>query len=891
MSWYRRLTNLVRRDRLGRDIDRELGFHLAELTDDLVAAGMGEAEARREARRRLGNPESLRERVHDVDVLVWLETLLADLRYGFRTLRTTPGFTLVAVLSLGLGIGANTAIFSLIDAVMLRSLPVRHPEELVQVVMGDGRQTFTNPLWEAIRDRQNALAGDLAFSDTTFDLSTGGEVRRTGGTWVSGDYFEVLGVTAAAGRVLQPADDVRGCPGVAVLSHAFWRRQYGGAEGVVGSSISLDGHPFGIVGVAEPGFSGIHVGIAPDVFAPLCALDAVNPGQELLDARSHWFVTVFGRLRPDQTLTEARAGLAAAAPAIYEATVPPHWTPEMQREYAEGTLSAEPAASGLSVLRSQYREALFALFVVVGIVLLIACANVAQLLLTRATARQHEMAVRLAIGSGRARLVRQLVTESLLLALLGAAAGVLFARWSSVLVVRFLSQGEQPVYLDLSLDLRVLGFAIAIATATGLLFGLVPAWRATRVDPQTAMHGSPRCVAGEPRQRLAGGLVTGQVALALVLVVAAGLLVGSFRRLATLDPGFQASGASRVTADFSNLHLSEERAATFPREVLDRVRAIPGVREAGASLLTPISGRSWNEMVLLDGAAAEGAAPVLVWFNGVTDGYLDTYGTRLLAGRDLTSRDTAGTPPVALVNEAVVRRFFDGDNPLGRRIRTDRNGSLGPPMEIVGVVEDAKYEQLDEETLPTAYVPLEQTELWSPSVEVTLRAEGGAAALQRAVTEAMRELDPRISVEITALDDQVAKSLVQPRLLATLSGFFGGLALLLAVVGLYGTVSYSVARRRNEIGIRVALGAARSGILRMVAGEAGRMVAAGVFLGSLVALAATRLVASFLYGVTASDPWTFATSALLLAAVAMGAALVPAWRAATVDPRSTLREE
>ncbi|MGH7554832.1 MAG: FtsX-like permease family protein, partial [Longimicrobiales bacterium] len=527
----------------------------------------------------------------------------------------------------------------------------------------------------------------------------------------------------------------------------------------------------------------------------------------------------------------------------------------------------------------------------VGLVLLIACANVAQLLLARATSRRHEIAVRLALGSGRARLVRQLLTESVLLALLGGAAGIVFARWASSFVVGLLSQTGREVWLDLSIDYRVFGFTIAVATATGILFGLAPAWRSTRVDAQAVMRGAGRGVVGDPSQRFVRGIVVCQVALSLVLIVAAGLLVGSFRRLATLDPGFRRDGVLVAEVNWSSLGLADERSRTFPRELLERVRAIPGVRSASASLIVPISGSAWNDDVEVDGFVPQSERDALVWFNAVTDGFLETLGTDLQAGRDFTPQDREGALPVVLVNRTMAHRFFGAASPLGKSIRTNLHDSLSAPMEIIGVVEDAKYNTLDEETLPAAYVPLAQATLWGPSIELALRSHGPPSALIPAVTAALRDVHPAIALEFATLDEQVATSLARPRLMAMLSGFFGTLALLLAVIGLYGTMSYSVARRRSEIGIRIALGAARTGILGMVAGEAGKVIAIGVALGALLALAATRLVAAFLYGVTANDPVTLVLSALTLAAVAMVAGLVPAWRAAAVDPMIALREE
>jgi len=891
MSWLRRLVNVVRSDRLARDAEREMSFHVAERVDELVAGGLSEPEARREARRRFGRHADLRDRVHQVEVLVWLESLVADVRYALRALRANPGFTAVAVLSLALGIGANTAIFSLINAVMLRSLPVSHPEELVQFVMGSGEEDFTNPLWESIRDRQKALEGTLAFAERDFNLSSGGLVRRAPGAWVSGAYFGVLGVPASRGRVLEPRDDVRGCPAVAVLGHRFWQLEYGGADDAIGRSIALGGHPFEIIGVAAPGFSGIHVGRLANIFVPLCSADVLRPGSGLLDARSTWYLSVFGRLGPGVGLEDARSGLARTSRDVFTAAVPTHWTADRQREFIESTLDVLPAGNGLSSVRGEYRSALFTLLVVVGVVLLIACANVAQLLMARATARQHEVAVRLALGSGRLRLVRQLLTESVLLALLGASLGALFARWSSRLVVGFLSDAGDTVSLDLSLDLRVLGFTMAIAATTGILFGLAPAWRSARVDPQSAIRGAGRGLVGESRHTLGKGLVIGQVALSLVLVVAAGLLVGSFRRLATVDPGFRSEGVLVVSTNWSETGLSEDRQRGLPREMLERLRMIPAVRGAAASLVTPISGSAWNDYIIVDGFAPQNANDALAWFNAVTDGFLETLDTRLLAGRGLTPQDKEGAARVILVNETLARRFFGDGSPLGRHIRTNVHDSVGPPMEVVGVVADGKYRRVDEETLPTAYVPLEQTALWFPGIELSLRLDAAAAAVMPVVTQALAELHPDISLEYTTLSEQVASSLARPRLLAALSGFFGFLALLLAVIGLYGTMSYAVARRRNEMGIRIALGSARSGILGLVAREAGKVVTVGVVLGIVLAPAGTRLIAAFLFGVTAWDPVTLAVSALVLTAVAMAAAMVPAWRAATVDPMVALREE
>jgi predicted permease len=477
MTWHRRLLNLVRPGRLNREIDREIAFHLAERADELVARGMSREEAERTARRQFGNALVQRERTRDADVLLWLESVQFDVRYALRGLRRSPGFALIAIVSLGLGIGATTAVFSLMNALMLRSLPVQRPDELVQVMLGEQRQSFTNPLWEEIR-RGSPLAGVLAYGGASFDLANGGEVRNVDGNFVSGEYFSVLGVAPVLGRLPGPSDDVRGCGGVAVLGHGLWQREYGGSADAVGRVITLNGHPFEIIGVVDPGFTGLEVGEAVQVYVPLCA-QTIMEGPGVLEQRSRWYLRIVGRLGPDQTLAQASARMAPLARAAFAATVPEHWSAENQRGYRAETLGLRRAVHGLSGLREQYREALYVLLGVVGTVLLIACANVANLLLARAANRQHEMAVRRAIGSGRGRIIRQLVTESLLLSFFGAALGLLVAPLAGHLIVDLISSGGSVIFLDLSLDGRLLAFTMAVATATGLVFGLAPAVRST----------------------------------------------------------------------------------------------------------------------------------------------------------------------------------------------------------------------------------------------------------------------------------------------------------------------------------------------------------------------------------------------------------------------------
>jgi putative ABC transport system permease protein len=900
MAWYHRLRNTLRSDELSSELDRELEFHLAERIDELVASGMTEEEARREARLRFGNPAVQKARVRDQDILPWLDSLVADVRDALRSLRASPGFAVVAILSLGLAIGANTAIFSLIDAVMLRSLPVERPEELVRVTtptrsggLGEGNDNFTNPLWEALRDGQDVFSGAFATADERFDLAGGGESRPVAGAWVSGGYFPTLGVRPAAGRLVAPVDDYRGCPPVAVVSYGFWRSAYGGSPDVVGRTLSLNGHPFEILGVAAAGFSGVQVGRAAEVYVPLCTLPIVQGGHDRLDERSTWFLYIFGRKRPGMTTEDAGRRLAALAPGIFGVTVPEEWPTEAKEDYRRTTLTAVPAANGYSGVRSQYRDALVALMAAVGLVLLIGCANVANLLLARASSRRHEVAVRLAIGAGRGRLVRQLLTESLLLSLLGAAVGLLLASAATRLLVRYVAMGGEAVWLDLSLNGRVLAFTLLVATGTALLFGLVPAWRSARVDPRVAMKAGERSIVeGHSRFGFGKGLVVGQIALSLVLVVGAGLLLGTFRRLATLDPGFEPRGVLLASLDLGNAGYAEEELPRVKREILERLRTTPGVESASASVFTPLSGGGWNGSVDVDGYTPADPRDAEVFFNGVSDGFFATLGTRLLAGRDFDSGDVAAAQPVAIVNEAFVKKFFHGANPVGRRVTIKGSTGDDEPLHVVGVVGDTPYRSMRDAGEPLVFVPLSQLDSPDrPWLELELRSRGAASSLIRTVTQAVGQVNGNISIRYRTLEAQLDASLARERLLAVLSSLFGGLALLLAVVGLYGTMAYSVARRRNEIGIRIALGAAGTRVMRLVLGEAGRLVGAGLLLGGAVALATTRWVAPFLFGLAPADPATWAISALALAAVSLTACALPAWRAARLDPNAVLRTD
>jgi len=539
-----------------------------------------------------------------------------------------------------------------------------------------------------------------------------------------------------------------------------------------------------------------------------------------------------------------------------------------------------------------YEKAIYILMAIVGLVLLIACANVANLLLARAAVRQREMAVRLALGAARGRLVRQLITESLLLSSLGAVLGIAFAIWGSRGLVRLLSSGERSIALDLGIDSRVLVFTIVVATLTGLLFGSVPAWRAGRVDPQSAMKAQGRGVTeGHSRFRMGKALVAIQVAMSLVLIVGAALLIGSWRRLTTQDPGFQRRGILLVHADFQNINIPREQRLVFSEQLLNAVRSLPGVQSASGSQITPVGNNTWNDVFRTEGFTAKSEDDATAWVNPVSDGYFRTLGIPVLAGRDFDQRDSPAAPRVAIVNEAMAKHFFGSPAALGRHFQRQEGSSWSAPIEVVGIAGTTKYHSMRDSAQPIAYFPRSQMTPEAQQMSIEIRASSLPTGLVPSVTKALTNLSPRITLDITTLEQQVSESLALARAIATLSGFFGVLAMMLATIGLYGIMAYTVARRRNEIGVRIALGAEQARVVRMVLGEVLAIVIVGIVLGVILSVGTTRLMASFLYGVRPTDPATLTAAVVVLTVVGVAAAALPAWRASRLDPVAALREE
>ena len=836
----------------------------------------------------------------------WGEGIWQDLHFGARQLRRNPGFASVAVLSLALGIGANTAIFQLVDAVRLRTLPVRAPQELVSVAFQQGAMRngwgssrsaeLTYPLWDEIRKRQQTFSGTIAWSAARFNLASGGVARYAEGLYVSGGFFQVLGVPPVLGRTFTEADDQPACesPG-AVISNSFWQREFGADQQVVGRSVMLNGRAFPILGVTPASFFGVEVGSRYDVAVPLCAdsLLALAPLEIMrrIPRRDAWWLSVIGRLQPGSTAQQANAQFQVLSPSITQATLPPSYRPNDAKRYLENKLVVSAGATGVSQLRRQYETPLWLLLATAGLVLLIACANLANLLLARASVREREIAVRQAIGARRSRLVGQLLAESLLLAVLGTTLGAAFARIVSRALIAFLSTPGNRLFVGLGMDWRVLAFTAGMAVGTCLLFGLLPALRATNVSPAAAMRAGGRgSSAGRERFTLRRMLIATQVALSMVLLVGALLFVRSLRNLVTLDPGFRPEGVVAVDLDLDQEHYSKEATAAVTRDLLQRIHSAPGVASAAEVNIWPISGNAWDGPAYVEGDPNQRRAS---YFAPVGPGYFRTIGTQLLAGRDFDARDTDNAPKVAIVNQAFARTFFGGANPVGRSFRMEAPaGQADPRYEIIGLAQNAKYRQMREDFLPISYLAAgQQLDQAGARVDFVVRTNTSMGETLTAIKSAVADVSPGIGIEFHVISERIQETLLRDRLMATLSGAFGLLAGLLSTLGLYGVIAYMVTRRRNEIGVRMALGADGGRVVRLVLREACLLLLAGLVIGTGLALWLGRAATALLYGLKPYDPVALAVAIGVLAAVGIAASCGPARRAARLHPMDALREE
>ncbi|HEV2860568.1 MAG TPA: ABC transporter permease [Pyrinomonadaceae bacterium] len=866
---WRRCLHYLRRERFDRELEEEMRLHLEMKAEEYEAAGMTADEARRAARRGFGNQTRLRELSREAWGFVMMETLLQDVRFGVRVLARHKGFTAVAVLTLALGIGANTAIFSVVNAVLLRPLPYKDPERLVMLWENDTQEgNDRNPVapanfvdWQ----KQTGTCDALAFYNQPAGVNvTGGgsEPERVVGAGVSPNIFSVLGVQPARGRTFS---DSEAAAHEVIISHGFWQRRFGGDPEVVGRQMTLDAEILDVVGVMPPEFQ------LPEE----TELWWANMDGSLATMRVRHFLRVVGRLKPGVPVEQARADFDTIARRLAEQY------PETNTGYGVNVIT----------LRDQFvggvRPALLLLLGAVGFVLLIACANVANLMLARSAARQKEMAVRAALGAGRLRLVRQLLTESLLLAAAGGAAGLLFAYWGSDLLTALGASGL-PRGARVGVDGRVLAFTFMMTLLTGLAFGFVPAWAGAKAGVHGILKEDGRGATGRRAGRRL--LVVTEIACALMLLIGAGLLIKSFVRLQAVEPGFDPSGVVTMQFSLPDARYSEPpQVAAFYARLVEHARTVPGVRAAGAVSRLPLAGDRSTMGLTVEGRPAVSGQYEEVHFRAVTPDYFRALGVPLRAGRELGERDGAEAPPVVLVNETTARKYWPGADPVGRRVKLGP-GAQGPWVTVVGVVGDVRNFGLESEAKPEVYVPHRQSP--QSRMRLVLRTDGDPLSLVPAVRSAVRSLDAELPFsQVATMEELLARSVAQRRLSTLLLGVFAGTALLLAAIGIYGVMAYSVTQRTREIGIRMALGARRGDVVRMVLRQGMALALAGVACGLGGGLVAARLMRGLLYGVSAVDPLTFVGMAGVLTCVALLACYVPARRATKIDPLVALRAE
>jgi predicted permease len=898
--------NVFRSKQLDRDFDEELQAYLELVSAEKVRAGAAPEEAYRDARRETEGVEQVTQRVRDIRAGGSLDRLAQDVRYGVRTLAKNPGFTLVAMATLALGIGANTAMFSLLDQVVLRLLPVRHPEQLVIVREAGnhygnsyGPNTVSWPMFEDLRDNNEVFSGVFSRFPATVTIGGGDRAAQIPAELVSGSYFPILGVGAALGRTIAPDDDtVPDSSPVVVLSYGFWRSYFDGDRKIVGRTIVLNSQAMTVIGVAQPGFDGVEMGVPAKVFVPIMMKTEMTPHSDGLKDRRRrlsW-VTTYGRLKPGISVQQAEASLQPLLHSILE----------MEAQQPEFTRSTTPAdrepflrnrvellPGSENRLREYMRKPLWLLVALTGAVLLLACANLANLLLARATAREREFAVRLAIGAGRARIVRQLLVESLLLSAAGTVVGLALAFLADRVLLRiYLPEDAAAEFVVSPIpDGRVLAFAVGAMLLTSLVFGLLPAVRGSRTEITLSLKDRSGALSagGISLRRMLVGI---QVALSLLLLVGAGLFVRTLRNLQTLGPGFPTDHLLTFTINPSLNGYSDEETKSFYERLNVNLQTMPGVASVGFSTMPLLKGYAWQNAVLgkdFEGAPIE-EQPVL---SEVGPDYFATLGIPIIAGRAFTAQDDGPAKhKYAVVNESFARKYFPGREPIGQRFGLVNDMEpVSPDIEVIGVVPDKKYRDLRESPPAQAFFPY----LEGPHfrfMNIYLRTQVDPRQIEDELRERMRQFDPHVPVVgLQTMYEQIGFSLRTERLVASLSAVFGGLAMLLAVIGLYGVMVYTMMRRTREMGIRIALGATRPNIIGMVMREASVMVFAGLSAGAVLALALGNLVRNQLFGLDPHDPWTLIGAALCLAIAACFAGLIPALRASSVDATTALRQE
>ena len=914
MAWLSKLWNTLRSRSLQDDLDEELRLHLDLRTQELERSGMTHDEAHATAARQLGNSALQTERMRRMDLVAWIETVFNDVRYALRQLRRNLVFSTMAILSLALGIGANAAIFSVMNAMLFKALPVRDPQQLVSLTNPNRSYTWTGtddgerfaisyPEFLQLRERLTTISGLCAAQTFLADWQVrigGGPQEPAYGRLVSEEYFDLLGIEPAIGRVFQPADATGpGQDPYAVISYDFWQRRFGGRTDILGTTIKLNQATLTVIGVAERGFKGETGGENPDLWIPVLMQPLVDPGHDWLHEdpsrsvdKTIW-LHAFGRLKPGTTLAAVQGEAAVVFKGMMEAFYPATLPQIQKKDALSQYLVVQDARAGGFYGRDTFTTQLNILLGVAGLVLLTACANVANLLLARATARRREVGIRLSLGASRMRLFRQFFTESLLLSVLGGAAGLLIAGSGARLLVRLLSNPEEPLDVLTSPDWRVLAFAFGVTLLTGILFGLAPSLRASRANINASMRESGTNTHSGMRFSLAKGLVIGQVGLSLMLVIGAGLFLRTLWNLQNAPLGYPKEHLLQISVDGGTVGYKDQELANFYHEIAERVRVLPGVRGVSYSELGLLTGGESNTHLKVEGFTPPSDEPAQSRFDLVAPGYFAVVGIPVVQGRDLGPQDTATSARVCLINEEFAKRFFAGRNPIGRHLTTIY-ANYNIVMEIVGVVRNSRSRTLAEEARPRFYLVLDQgSEGKIPgSVNFEIRTAGEPDAMAGAVRKSILSVNQDVPLETArSMEEIIQVRTVFTRMIARLCIVFGGLAAFLAATGLYGLLSYGVATRTNEIGIRMALGAGRGSVLGMILRETTALLVLGVIVGVVAALASTRLIANQLYGLGSFDPASVVAAAALLSAVALAAGYVPAARAARVDPVQALRHE
>lgn len=892
-----RLRSLFRRQRVEQELDEELRYHVEQLTQANLASGMDPKEARAAALRAMEGLEQHKEECRDFRGLAWLEQLGRDIRYALRTFRKNPTFAAVAILSLGLGIGANTAIFSLINTLLIRPLPVPHPERLriIQLNRRTGKPLFslTYPLFESLKSHNQAFTALFAWSGHSFQMKSGADMVHIDGVLASGDYFSTLEVSPIAGRTFTDDDDhsTGGKDGpVAVISHRFWDHQFQRRSSVIGNSLTLDHVAFTIIGVMPENFFGADVDAQPDVWVPLTMASRVED-PACINSRSCWWLQTMGRLRDGVTAEQAKVALQVVTPSILRESVP-KWGGADKKRFLSWKVDSSSGEQGWSSLRLQFSNPLAILMTLVGLVLLIACANMANLLLARGMARRREIGVRLAMGAGRGRVLRQLLTESALLSVLGGLAGTFFAVWLTKFLAAFMGKpGQfgpyQGLRLDVHPDWRVVLFTLLLAVGTGMLFGLVPALQVTRMGIGVSLKESANNLRGNRRINL-GRITLGlQAAFSVLLVAAAGLFAGSLYQLLTVNVGFNPKNVVMMSIDTDKLAAKDAALSNIYGQLLERVSTLPGVNAASLIWITPLSNGGWDEDITVPGQPDVPEHDRDTYGNAIGPHLFDTMGIPLLAGRQFNEGDGAKSEKVCIISQLAARRFFPTVDPIGGDIKF--GDSL---LRVVGIVGNIKYLNLRDATPPELYIPYTQTQGRIPSLTFAIKTGLNVDSLYPEFHAALHTVASDAPVSgIRMMEQQLADSVGRERMMASLSIFFGFLALLLTAIGLHGILAYAVTRRTGEIGIRMALGADRRRVVWLIISETAGFVAGGIAIGAIAVLGLSKLAADLLYGVRPNDPGNLILAIGALIVVAIGAALAPALRAVKLDPTKALRVE